>query len=121
MNYLPLRKRITKQSGITYSALSRASRSHDAIEPMSSQTKRKSKKKENLPDNDIFLFQFLGFHMLGVNGESFQRDPSLPFSFRFAFVVLYHGRGSFRFSLPLQFDNHTLFRNGLYRGKTLKE
>jgi len=124
MNYLPLRNKITKQSGVTHSALSRASRSHDTIEPMSSQTKRKSKKKkENLPDNHIFLFQFLSFHMLDINRGGFQRDPSLPSSFRFEFVLyyVYYGRGSFSFSLPVQFDSHTLFRNKLCREKILKK
>ena len=53
------------------------------------QTKSNARAKRNLHDNDVLLFQFLGFYVLALNNKGFRRDPRLPFSFCFGFVVLY--------------------------------
>ena len=90
INCLLLRNSRTKQSGITHSALSRTSGSNDAMVPMSCHVmpnSREREKKENLRDNNVFLFQFLGFHMFGLNREGFRRGL-LPFTFRIGFLAL---------------------------------
>ena len=84
MNFSLFRNNITKQSGIAHGALSRASRSHDANEPKSSQAQYE-RKKRNLRDNDVFLFQFLGFHVLGLNKVAPRKVLSLPFHFGFLY------------------------------------
>jgi hypothetical protein len=71
----------------THRALSRTSRSHDAIELKSSQAKRESK-KGNLQNNDVSLFQFLGFYILNLKKwvpKGIVRVLSLILSFRIGF------------------------------------
>jgi len=76
-----------KRNFFTHRALSRTGRSHDTIELESSQAKRESK-KGNLQNNDVTLFQFLGFYVLNLKKwapKEVPRGLSLVLSFRIGF------------------------------------